>query len=718
MATENKKYLDLTGLQHLIEKLNEDKRLVAHPDASEVTPAAVKVGMDENGHVKLGTALSYNDLTDRPTIGNGTLTIQANGTSKGTFTANQTDNKTINITAADLGLANAMHFKGSTTTELADGSKTQSITIDGKSYSAVSGDVVLYNNKEFVWNGTMWEELGDESSHALKTITISAGEGLTGGGDLSANRTISHSKTDAVTAAAVKVGKDEFGHVVLGAALTTAQNGKHGHSVTSSIPANKFLISATPSSTKISLNKSSDTFVKSYPGVTSKMATTSITGVSGSTTASKAKAGTAVSVAKVGSAVRYGTANVGETQSVAKKSANPTTVGNANVGGQITITGVSGSTTASKAKAGAAVNVATVDTAVTVATRSEATTKVGNANVGASYTIAGVSGSTTASKATAGTKLDIAKVGNAVTYGTADCGTAVTGVAKVGSQITYGGANVGAAVKVTAYNASTPAYTAAYDSDTECLNLTAIGSTSITPAVASSSTAYVCADGKGVSITPATASSKTLTPAASNGTITPWTFADVTVPKAASAVTFNGAVSSSTEVYTVGDVVDIVPAKANGTITPWTFDDITVPKAATKATTFAPAVSSSTSIYGVDAEELSVTSAVAAPETQTLTPATSNGTITPWTFSDVTVPTAATATTVATGRLALDATGDSVLIGLGTATTASALTAASVKSDATTGDVTVVTGVSTAQNSAVSISGTAADNGEHNHTVQ
>ena len=44
---------------------------------------------------------SYSDLKNKPTIpsvGNGTLTIQKNGTSAGTFTANATTNKTINIT--------------------------------------------------------------------------------------------------------------------------------------------------------------------------------------------------------------------------------------------------------------------------------------------------------------------------------------------------------------------------------------------------------------------------------------------------------------------------------------------------------------------------------------------------------------------------------------------------------------------------------------------
>lgn len=48
----------------------------------------------------VATSGSYNDLSDTPTIpsvGNGTLTIQKNGTSAGTFTANATTDKTINI---------------------------------------------------------------------------------------------------------------------------------------------------------------------------------------------------------------------------------------------------------------------------------------------------------------------------------------------------------------------------------------------------------------------------------------------------------------------------------------------------------------------------------------------------------------------------------------------------------------------------------------------
>lgn len=46
----------------------------------------------------IATSGSYNDLSNKPTIGNGTVTITQGGTSKGTFTLNQTGNTTIALT--------------------------------------------------------------------------------------------------------------------------------------------------------------------------------------------------------------------------------------------------------------------------------------------------------------------------------------------------------------------------------------------------------------------------------------------------------------------------------------------------------------------------------------------------------------------------------------------------------------------------------------------
>ncbi len=88
-------------------------------------------------------------------------------------------------------VASALKFQGTTTTAISDGSTTNPITVNGSSYTAKKGDVVLYDGKEYLWTGSAWEQLGDEVSWALKTTTISAGTGLTGGGSLAANRTIS-----------------------------------------------------------------------------------------------------------------------------------------------------------------------------------------------------------------------------------------------------------------------------------------------------------------------------------------------------------------------------------------------------------------------------------------------------------------------------------------------------------------------------------------------
>lgn len=67
------------------------------------------------------------------------------------------------------GLTGAMHFVGTSTT---DPTSTTGPTIDGEAYSGKSGDVVLWQKKEFVYDGTKWTELGDEGSYVLKTTTV------------------------------------------------------------------------------------------------------------------------------------------------------------------------------------------------------------------------------------------------------------------------------------------------------------------------------------------------------------------------------------------------------------------------------------------------------------------------------------------------------------------------------------------------------------------
>lgn len=55
----------------------------------------------DNSLAPVAKSGSYNDLTNKPTIGDGTLTIQKNGTSVGTFKANATSNTSVNITVPE-----------------------------------------------------------------------------------------------------------------------------------------------------------------------------------------------------------------------------------------------------------------------------------------------------------------------------------------------------------------------------------------------------------------------------------------------------------------------------------------------------------------------------------------------------------------------------------------------------------------------------------------
>ena len=97
--------------------------------------------------------------------------------------------------AISSAVSSVLKFVGTTTSDISDGSTTNPIIINNESYTAVTGNVVLKGNKEFLWNGTSWEEMGDEASWALKTVTITGTGYLTGGGTLESNRTIDIAQT-------------------------------------------------------------------------------------------------------------------------------------------------------------------------------------------------------------------------------------------------------------------------------------------------------------------------------------------------------------------------------------------------------------------------------------------------------------------------------------------------------------------------------------------
>ena len=181
---------------------------------------------------------SYNDLTNKPTIptvNDGQLTIKADGTTKGTFTANQSGDTEIDITAEDLGLSSALKYRGATTTtkpstgkyiQTVIGSTTYyvSITNSGTAtqQNAQLGDVISVGVVEYVCttagaSGTnVFTQIGDESSYALKSVKVEGSGVLSGGGNLTTNRTITHNEvlgTAQNTADVYKIKIDEYGHI-------------------------------------------------------------------------------------------------------------------------------------------------------------------------------------------------------------------------------------------------------------------------------------------------------------------------------------------------------------------------------------------------------------------------------------------------------------------------------------------------------------------------
>lgn len=104
-------------------------------------------------------------------LANSKVTIAGNDVSLG-------GSLTADTLRESLGLSNAMHFIGVTTVEITDGSTTDP-TISGSSYSTkTAGDVVLYDDAEFVWTGDNnnghWELLGDANSFKVKQTVVTA----------------------------------------------------------------------------------------------------------------------------------------------------------------------------------------------------------------------------------------------------------------------------------------------------------------------------------------------------------------------------------------------------------------------------------------------------------------------------------------------------------------------------------------------------------------
>lgn len=241
--------------------------------------------------------------------------------------------------------------------------------------------------------------------------------------------------------------------------------------------------------------------------------------------------------------------------------------------------------------------------------------------------ITGTNGTVNATYVTGGTEKDIAKVGAAVRYGTANVGTAVVaGQADVGTAVRYGTANVDTEIEVGTSLTGTTSF-----------NTDAIKSAALTGTKTFNTDAIKSATATG---TDGTTAAKAAVLTSVDGDCLVFTAAGTTTIGVSTSPASTGTVGIETSPATKASVglgkTGITPAIA-----------------APNTQTLTPAVAASRTI----------TPAVAAPNDQTLTPAASNGTLTgSYNLSQQTpAKVASAATTVATGGIAANASGDTVV---------------------------------------------------------
>lgn len=83
-------------------------------------------------------------------------------------------------------ISGGVTFEGATSTELTNGSTVKNIVINGETVEAKKGWLVAYNQKEFVFDGTQWIEMGDLSSLGSLAYKNSATGSFTPQGSVSA----------------------------------------------------------------------------------------------------------------------------------------------------------------------------------------------------------------------------------------------------------------------------------------------------------------------------------------------------------------------------------------------------------------------------------------------------------------------------------------------------------------------------------------------------
>lgn len=245
-------------------------------------------------------------------------------------------------------LEGGSYFIGESTTPLTDQATTNPITVDGKSVTVTNGNIVVYGNAEFIWNGSKWIEFGDLSNLGKLAYKDSVSLNKGTGDNVLGEATTFTNASSAVTFSGGTTDK------VLGSDATFS---------TTVTPSTTY-IKATASGTAVGANgtaaaitgfgeHTTDTFVKSV-SVTqgNKLVTTTVPNVTGNTNVSipNVTGNTTVTANKSTWAFAMGSGTNAETLIISGGNGNDVTATNTTLGTALS---------ASKVTLGTAITVAT-----------------------------------------------------------------------------------------------------------------------------------------------------------------------------------------------------------------------------------------------------------------------------------------------------------------------------------------------------------------------
>ena len=126
---------------------------------------------DKPSFATVATSGSYNDLSNKPTIptvNDATLTIQKNGTTINTFTANSSTDKTVNIQCVDL---NSNQTVGGIKT-FSNAPVVGSINLDGKTIDTDANGNMTFNGNKVLTNANLTFSYDSNTTQTVNGVSV------------------------------------------------------------------------------------------------------------------------------------------------------------------------------------------------------------------------------------------------------------------------------------------------------------------------------------------------------------------------------------------------------------------------------------------------------------------------------------------------------------------------------------------------------------------